>query len=150
MTFFFFCDFLFFLFFLCFCPFSFLFFLFVFFFFSFLLFLFFFKKKMYVRVLDIGEGQQWKHARLIYPKSRGHWSSWRSVASGTVWKRKPCRCRTVKMKAMTKSMRLRCFTKKVTVRTAQEELKRNRNFLKHSQLCRKKKKEKEQLIPHHG
>ena len=58
--------------------FSYLFFCLFFFFFVFFfwgVFSFCFKNKnKYARVLDIGEGQQWKHARRIYPKSPGHGS----------------------------------------------------------------------------
>ena len=44
-----------------------------FFFYFFLFFLCFFVPFLLkARVLDIGENQQWKHARRIYPKSRGH------------------------------------------------------------------------------
>ena len=39
------------------------------------LFLFFFQNKKYASILDIDEGQQLKHARRIYPKSRGHGKS---------------------------------------------------------------------------
>ena len=34
-------------------------------------FCFFFLFFQYARILDIGDGQQWKHARRIYPESRG-------------------------------------------------------------------------------